>query len=345
MKKHIWATLLLLATGLGPVWAAPARDIDAYIARGEHARALEEIDRQLAAGDRSPGLLLQRGVALMRLGHEEEALVQFEALRQQYPERPEPYVNLAALHAGAGRLGEARGLLERALELDAGFPEARISLGNIYLGLAWQAYQAAEGNQAELARIKATEVERLIRMDRPPLSATPVFTPLPPTVPSTSSSTVPTATVPTATAPGSEGSPAAPAVAEPVTATPPSPPAGPLTPGWEIYLGLWEEAARLLNGWAKAWNGRNASGYLAHYSTRFTPERGLARDKWREQRQELLTKGAAGQISVENIEIAPAKEGVWVRFRQKLGGRASTKEMYLGRENGAWRILREIEHK
>ena len=58
-------------------------------------------------------------------------------------EIPEPYNNLAVIEAGFGNLEEAQGLLKKALVINPKFSLAQKNLGDVYLALALECYEAA----------------------------------------------------------------------------------------------------------------------------------------------------------------------------------------------------------
>src|SRR5260364_363029 len=83
----------------------------------------------------------KHATALAQQGQDDEAIALFDALIAQYPELPEPYNNLAALHAKYGRLDAARAALESALAVHSDYALAYQNLGKVYLQLAERAYQ------------------------------------------------------------------------------------------------------------------------------------------------------------------------------------------------------------
>jgi tetratricopeptide (TPR) repeat protein len=137
------ATLLLAC-----VLAAPARAEDepavirALLASGKAAAALERADRALGADPRNVPVVFLRGVALMDLQRNDEALAHFERMSQEYPELPDPWNNIALLQVRSGRLDQARVALEFALRNDPGHRLARANLGLVHLMLAAQAWEA-----------------------------------------------------------------------------------------------------------------------------------------------------------------------------------------------------------
>lgn len=140
----------LLVTGLaalclvaGAAHADEAAELRALLTRGEPAAALQLADRALVARPRDVSLRFLRGVALMDLRRDTEALAHFTAMTQDYPELPDPYNNIALLQARAGRLEAARLALESALRNDPGHRTARTNLGEVHLMLAAQAWELA----------------------------------------------------------------------------------------------------------------------------------------------------------------------------------------------------------
>jgi len=87
------------------------------------------------------------------------------SLTQDFPELADPYNNLAVLYAASGRLDAALLALQQALRNDPGHRQARENLGDVYLALAVQAWQAAEvqskGDDAKLLR-KLQQAESIV---------------------------------------------------------------------------------------------------------------------------------------------------------------------------------------
>ncbi len=146
-----WARLLLAGmTGLTPLGVHSAPDdpqalkqIEQQFRRGEIGAAQAGLDLGLQARPGDPGLRFLKAVILAETGRSTEAASWLEKLTQDFPELPEPYNNLAVLNADAGKLDQARALLETALRLDPRYRTAHENLGDIYVQLAQQAYQAA----------------------------------------------------------------------------------------------------------------------------------------------------------------------------------------------------------
>jgi tetratricopeptide (TPR) repeat protein len=113
-------------------------DLPAALRAAEAALA-----RLKAEGRQDARLVFTRGVILMDLQRDEQAEAVFRQMTQDYPQLAEPYNNLAALHARAGRWDAARSALEAALRNDPAHLLARENLGDVYLQLALQSWRAA----------------------------------------------------------------------------------------------------------------------------------------------------------------------------------------------------------
>jgi Flp pilus assembly protein TadD len=125
-----------------PAHADDVQDVQRLIAAGDLTGALRRADAALRAPASDARLTFLRGVVLMDLRRDDEAMAVFQAMTQQYPQLPEPYNNLASLHARAGRWDSARVALETALRNDPGHTLARENLGDVYLQLAIQSWRA-----------------------------------------------------------------------------------------------------------------------------------------------------------------------------------------------------------
>lgn len=147
-----WLLALALSALAGTCLAGPADDIRLLLSRGDLPGALAAADRSLQVQPRDATLRFLRGVVLMDMRRDDDAVAQFTQLTHEYPELPEPFNNLALLHARAGRLEEARLSLRSALLNDPGHQAARVNLGQVHLLLAAKAWeQAASAATADSA--------------------------------------------------------------------------------------------------------------------------------------------------------------------------------------------------
>ena len=135
--------IFLAAFGLAGMARADAlADARALAAQGDPSAALRRVDAAIAADTRDVQLRFLRGVLLLDLQRDAEALAHFEQMSLEFPELPDPYNNQALLLARAHRLDEARVALETALRNDPSHRTARANLGHVYLMLAARTLEA-----------------------------------------------------------------------------------------------------------------------------------------------------------------------------------------------------------
>ena len=147
--------LLLLCAGAR---ADEAGDVTRLFRSGQVAQAFAQIDRLLAAQPKDPQLRFLKGVMQSDAQHTDDAVITFHQLIQDYPDLPEPYNNLAVIHAARGDYAQARMALESALTANPGYAVAHQNLGEVLLQLASQSYAKA----AQLDPSNAALASRLL---------------------------------------------------------------------------------------------------------------------------------------------------------------------------------------
>lgn len=148
LRASLAGGLLLLA---GQAHADAYEEVGRLLRAGNPAAALARADTELKINARDPQLLFMRGVALADGGRSAEAVEAFTRLIQDYPELPEPYNNLAVLHAAQDRLDEALALLQTALRVRPNYATALDNLGDVHARLALRAWRGAQSADAALA--------------------------------------------------------------------------------------------------------------------------------------------------------------------------------------------------
>jgi Flp pilus assembly protein TadD len=138
-----------------PAPPSAAAEIGALMKAGRIDEALQRAEARLKDNPRDAQVRFMRGVILAEQGKTVEAGVAFEALTQEFPELPEPYNNLAVIHAGQGRYESAYRLLQQALIAQPDYVTAYENLGDLYLSMAEQAYGKALGLDANNPIAKA----------------------------------------------------------------------------------------------------------------------------------------------------------------------------------------------
>jgi tetratricopeptide (TPR) repeat protein len=160
--------------------------IAAYRA-GRIDESLALTERALQSDPRNPQLRFLRGVILAETQRLDEAVEVFRALIEDFPELPEPYNNLAVIHAGRGAWQAARAALEQSISAVPTYALAHENLGDIHLQLAARAYEEAGrlDPASPSARSKLSMAREMIgRVQAPPVdprnprpSAQPQVTP------------------------------------------------------------------------------------------------------------------------------------------------------------------------
>lgn len=127
----------------GAARADEAGEIQRLFAAGHTDDAFTRLDKLLAEKPRDPQLRFLKGVLLADSKRPAQAAELFAQLTVDYPEIPEPYNNLAVIHAERGEFDKARALLEAALRAQPAYAVAHQNLGDIYTQLARLSYQQA----------------------------------------------------------------------------------------------------------------------------------------------------------------------------------------------------------
>jgi Flp pilus assembly protein TadD len=142
-----WARRLLAAGLTAAAFTAQADDLanaQRLWLSGQRQPAVAMIEAALKRTPDDAHLRFALGVMRMELGEREPARQIFMGLTQDFPDLPDPYNNLAVLHAAAGELDEAQAALQQALRLQPDHPQAQENLGDLLLSLASRAYSRAE---------------------------------------------------------------------------------------------------------------------------------------------------------------------------------------------------------
>lgn len=144
--------------------SASYQHISGLIAQRQYAQAVEAADQYLAGNGRDPQVRFLKGVAQDGLGDTPGAIATFTELTQVYPELPEPYNNLAAIHARQGDYEKARDALLLAVQANPAYAAARENLGDVYIQLAQQQYRQAQALEPGNARLplKLQAAEQLL---------------------------------------------------------------------------------------------------------------------------------------------------------------------------------------
>lgn len=137
---------LLVLLWAAPVVQAQPPDLNAIqqlATRGQVDQALQALDQHIAADPKDVEARFLKGLLLVQQGDKNRAREVFLDLTRRYPRLTEAYTNLAALYAADGEYEPARQALLSAIANTPDYAKARVSLGDLYVKLAADAYKEA----------------------------------------------------------------------------------------------------------------------------------------------------------------------------------------------------------
>lgn len=345
--KSAAAGLALLALCLSvavPVLAQTdeLQEAQQLLKQGQTDRALERVDQYLKSRPKDARGRFLRGILLAEQNKPNDAIRVFTELTQDYPELPEPYNNLAVLHASQGQYDKARNALEMAIRTHPSYATAHENLGDIYAKMASQAYDKAlqldKGNKA--AQTKLNLIKDLFTGTRPSTVA------LARVEPAAKSAAAPAASRPISPAPAITAT--APAPAATPKPAPPEPAKAPATKPVKAAPPAQNAAAVLsaVQGWASAWSKNDAAVYLARYAPDFKVPGGASRESWENERKARIAKPRQIEVRVEAPKVTFNEANrATVTFRQHYRSNtfkaSSKKTLVLVRSGDQWLIQEE----
>jgi predicted Zn-dependent protease len=101
LKAPLLALLLglLLSCAVSVFAADDLPEVQRLMKQGQLPQALEKVDAYVAGKPKDPQGRFLKGLILTEMGRSAEAMAVFGKLTEDFPELPEPYNNLAVLHA------------------------------------------------------------------------------------------------------------------------------------------------------------------------------------------------------------------------------------------------------
>ena len=340
---------------------------------GQQAQALERVDNFLKGNPKDARARFLKGLILTEQNKPADAIKLFTGLTEDFPELPEPYNNLAVLHASQGQYDKARAALEMAIRTHPSYATAHENLGDIYAKMASQAYDKAlqldKSNAA--AQTKLELIKELFtggargakptagKAEPGPKSAPavvaasggspPAFQPPRPAV-AAPPFQPPAGTAPPFQPPLAAG--AAPPFQPPLAAgaapsfQPPRPAGTAAQPARPAATGSPGEVLEVVSSWAKAWSNKDINGYLGFYAPDFQTPDGEPRSKWEALRTERIAKPKKIEVRVSSPKVNFIdKNRATVTFRQDYRSTTlkvtSTKTLTMVRGGDRWLIQQE----
>jgi tetratricopeptide (TPR) repeat protein len=343
MKYVAWpaARLVLLIFALAfsapPSRADELQDIDALVKKGQHAKALERVNKYLAQKPGDPKGRFIKGVILAEQNKGAEAIEVFAALSRDYPGLPEPYNNLAVLYAAQNQYEKARQQLELSIRTHPSYATAYENLGDVYTKLASQAYDKAlqfdSSNAA--AKNKLSLIRDLMSSSPAPRasSASAAASPEPVRAPAAKATMAKAATAQTTEVKPAAGQ-AKSAAAKPAGKAPRS------------EEGDGAAVLQTVLAWASAWSNQKVESYLAFYAQDFKTPKGEAREQWEAARRQRITAPKKIEVAIESPKVVLKGENdAVVNFRQVYRSDSlkvdSNKTLIMVRKEGRWVIQQE----
>jgi len=301
-------------------------DVQKLLAAGKNIEALNKADQFLASKPRDPMMRFLRGISLSQAGRSAEAITAFTKLTEDYPELPEPFNNLAVLHAQQGQYDKARTALEMAIRTNPSYATAYENLGDVYAKLASQAYsKALQIDTRSAVAPKLAMIRDLFPKERNSIVAAAAPAPAP-------------APAPVAAKPAPAPAPAA--VATPVPAPAPVA-ASEIKPAPAADQEREVESA--VREWASAWSRKDMSDYFAAYSKDFSG--GKSRKAWEQERRDRILGKRSITVKISNLKVNVDGNKATARFRQDYKADSldisGSKRLDLIRSNGNWVIVKE----
>ena len=99
---------LLLVLSASLAHADEYSEVNRLISASQFPEALASAEKYLATKPRDPQMRFLKGVIQGATDHTADAMETFSKITEDYPELPEPYNNLAVLHARQNQLDAAR---------------------------------------------------------------------------------------------------------------------------------------------------------------------------------------------------------------------------------------------
>jgi len=319
--------------------------------QGQVDRALERVDQYLKTKPKDARGRFLRGILLTEQNKPNDAIRVFTELTQDYPELPEPYNNLAVLHASQGQYDKARAALEMAIRTHPSYATAHENLGDIYAKMASQAYDKAlqldKANQG--AQTKLNLIKDLFSNQRPPkvavaraetaAKAAPAPAPVPAPTPAAAPAK-PAAAPAVAVAPVAAPTPAK----EPVKAAPKEPAKEPTK---AVAMGDEDAVIKAVERWAAAWSNNDVDAYLSRYAANFKTPDGEPRKTWEAERRSRIAKPRKIEVKIEAPKVTFKDAGTAsVSFRQHYRSNtfkaSSGKTLIMIKSGEKWLIQQEL---
>ena len=315
-------------------------EINRLVQQGNIVQALQRIDAHLVKNPGDVKIRFQKGLLLAGRGSIAEAMAEFSTLIRDHPELPEPYNNLAVLHASRGEYDKARTALETAIRLNPAYAIARENLRDVDAKLLGQANEKSRAPDKSNAGLQAkSEVTKGASASTGPskVESRKPDAIRPPALPAAKSEAAPVA------AAGPKDKPVVDNVAGPAT----QPQASDATvTATTTSANDAADVLATLKRWAQAWANKDAAAYLAFYAPEFKTPDGESRARWEAERRARIGKPGKIEVIVSEPKVrVSGKNRADVSFQQHYQSDTFSarvnKTIVFTKKDGNWLILEE----
>jgi len=289
---------------------------------GDADSALIELESEIARNP-NPEAEFLRAVTLQGIGKRTQAMEAYAQMIQSYPELPEPYNNLAVMHAEDKNFDKAEQMLKRAISTNETYATAYENLGDIHSQQASDAYNQAlalNPTNSKTVEVKLNLIDNILlppNLRKPVIQASNVST-------SNSQQRIQRPVVAPTT----------------ITSTPP-------TQSSNNGAANADKASieSMVNQWAQAWSSKDVANYLSFYGDNFRPLNGASKSAWAKYRAEKLQGPSFINISVSDLSVSRTNQNMRVNFVQGYQSDTYTdrvlKSLELINTAQGWKIIRE----
>lgn len=335
---HYLLPHLILVALAGSVRADEYSEVTQLSRDGKFVEALAKADVFLSSKPRDAQMRLLKGLVQRDAGKGAEAISTFSRMTEDFPELPEPFVNLGVIYADQNQLDKARNAFEMALRTNPSYSAAHENLADVYGRLSGAAYnKALQLDVSNLAVVpKLALVRQIITLNPTKLTpaqlaslakATPAPVQTPPAAPSA--------------AVVAQAKPVP--ISEPAARPAREAPAPAQTQG--VDTASAREVEQSVQAWAAAWSAKDMRAYFAAYSRDFDPAGKHSRSEWEEERRSRIEGKASISVKLSEMQAHVRGNNAVARFRQDYRANgisiSSRKTLELVRQGDNWKIVRE----
>ncbi len=294
-----------------------SEEIQLAFNQGDFASAFDMVEQALVSESEDQQLLLAKGYLLVKLNRLDAAIEYYQKLNDHLNENPEPGNNLAMVYRMQHQYDQAITRFEQTIERFPDYAHAYENLGDTYVELAHNQYQAgfnASGQNLLKKKINLSQNFHQIAVQSSPKQTSHH-----------------TDTSSQAVANTGDTSPARQESTE-IDAPKDAPQTAILN---------------TLDAWIKDWMSLNPERYLSHYSRKFTPNDNTSIEQWVAHKKRVFAQ--AGNINLKlrdiNVEFEQANLAVanfTQEYKSKTFKDTTHKALRLENDQGRWLILEEI---